>query len=44
MISGTALEVLMTAIKQIEDSNEQKKLVDAFIRAKGFVLYRSSPM
>jgi len=45
MISGTAIEVLINATQSSSELTEaeRKSLVAAFMRAKGFVVYRSSP-
>ena len=43
MISGTAISVLISAIEEEKDKVRRQSLIDAFLQAKGFVVYRSSP-
>ena len=46
MISGSGVEVLLTAIESLtseKDKDLKKSLVDSFLSAKSFVVYRSSP-
>ena len=43
MISGTAISVLISAIEEEKDLFKRQRLIDAFLQAKGFVVYRSSP-
>lgn len=43
MISGTELQELIDTVEIEKDLILRQKLIDAFLRAKGFVIYRSSP-
>ena len=43
LISGTAVNNLMDAIRDTRDSATQKRYVKNFLQCKGFVVYRSSP-
>ena len=45
LISGTAIQVLIDSIKTMHDEKSKKReaLIKAFLEAKGFVVYRSSP-
>lgn len=43
MISGTNVSMLIEVIESEQDPGKRQKIIDAFIRAKGFVVYRSSP-
>ena len=44
MISGAAMHMFIQAVAEIQDKQRRHQLVDAFLQAKGFVVYRSSPM
>ena len=43
MISGSSLSILIKAIEDETDLVKRQKLLDCFLQAKGFVVYRSSP-
>ena len=44
MISGSAIALLIDAIEEEKDKHRREKIIGAFMQAKGFVVYRSSPM
>ena len=43
MISGTTLSQLIETVESVKDLNKRQKLIDSFMKPKGFVVYRSSP-
>ena len=43
MISGSAVSILIQAVEEEMRPEVRQKIIDAFMQAKGFVIYRSSP-
>lgn len=43
MISGSAVSILIQAVEEEKMPEVRQKIIDAFMQAKGFVIYRSSP-